>query len=114
MITEFGVDGNRVGPVEERGTYAFQANTAAYDLGVFDARPWLSGALYFVLQDFVSFPEYSGGNPLPDPPYNQKGLFDVFGNPKPVESVVSSAYHNTTQLAPLKRSSKKLQRSGGL
>jgi beta-glucuronidase len=114
VITEFGVDGNRPGPVDERGTYAFQANTAAYDLGVFDARPWLSGALYFVLQDFVSFPEYSGGNPLPDPPFNRKGLFDLLGNPKPVESVVSSAYHATVQLGPLRRSSEKLQRSGGL
>lgn len=114
IITEFGVDGNRDGPVDERGTYAFQADSAAYDLGVFNARPWLSGALYFVLQDFVSFPEYSGGNPLPDPPFNQKGLFDLTGNPKPVESVVSSIYHGTVQMAPLKRSSKKLKRSGGL
>ncbi|HWE32306.1 MAG TPA: glycoside hydrolase family 2 TIM barrel-domain containing protein [Solirubrobacteraceae bacterium] len=120
MITEFGVDGNRNGPVDERGTYAFQADTAAYDLGVFNARPWLSGALYFVLQDFVSFPEYSGGNPLPGSPYNQKGLFDVFGKPKPVESVVSSAYHDTTQLAPLKHAGRRtaasdqLQGSGGL
>ncbi len=114
IITEFGVDGNRVGPVEERGTYAFQANTAAYDLGVFNARPWLSGALYFVLQDFVSFPGYSGGNPLPNAGLNQKGLFDFSGNPKPVEAVVSASYHNTAQLSPLKRSSKKLQRTGGL
>jgi len=104
IITEFGVDGNRSGPVDERGTYAFQADTAAYDLGVFGARPWLSGALYFVLQDFVSFPEYSGGNPLPDPPYNRKGLFDLNGNAKPVEGVVSSIYHNTVQMAPRRAS----------
>lgn len=114
MITEWGVDGNRNGPSDERGTYAFQANTAAFDLGVFKARPWLSGALYFVLQDFVSFPAYSGGNPLPTTPYNQKGLFDLFGDPKPVESVVASAYHAMTQLAPIKRSSQQLQRAGGL
>jgi beta-glucuronidase len=102
IITEFGVDGNRPGPVEERGTYAFQADTAAYDLAVFAARPWLSGALYFVLQDFVSFPDYSGGNPLPDAPYNRKGLFDLLGHPKPVEPIVSAGFHHAVQIAPVK------------
>ncbi|MBV9195140.1 MAG: hypothetical protein JO168_13420 [Solirubrobacterales bacterium] len=102
FITEFGFDGNRNGPVEERGTYQFQANTAAFHLGVFATKPWLSGALYFALQDYVAFPTYSGGDPLPNPPFNQKGMVDLYGNHKPAFSVVSSIYHATQQVAPLK------------
>jgi beta-glucuronidase len=118
IITEYGVDGNRVGPVDERGTYAFQTDTAAYDLGVFAARPWLAGALYFLIQDYPAYPTYSGGNPLPTSPFNQKGLFDLSGNPKPVLSVVSGIYHATVQIAAdrrhIRRTSQQGQRTGGL
>ena len=100
MITEFGFDANRDGPVEERGTYAFQANSVAFHLGVFATKPWLSGAMYFALQDYVAFPTYSGGDPRPDPPFNQKGLVDFNGNEKPAWAVVSQIYHSTQQIAP--------------
>ena len=100
VVTEFGFDGNRDGPVEERGTYEFQANSVAFHLGVFASKPWLSGAIYFVLQDYVAFPQYSGGDPRPNPPYNEKGLLDFGGNPKPAWSVVSQIYHSTQQIAP--------------
>ena len=42
-VTEFGFDGNRDGPVEERGTYAFQSDSVAFHLDVFASKPWLSG-----------------------------------------------------------------------
>jgi beta-glucuronidase len=100
MITEFGFEASRDGPVEERGTYAFQANAVAFHLGVFATKPWLSGALYFALQNFVAWPGYTGGNPLPDPPFHQKGLLDFNGNPKPAWSVVSQIYHSTQQISP--------------
>ena len=100
MITEFGFDAGRDGPVEERGTYAFQTNSVAFHLNVFATKPWLSGAMYFALQDYVAFPQYSGGDPRPDPPYNQKGLVDFAGNPKPSFAVVSQIYHAAQQIAP--------------
>jgi len=100
MITEFGFDANRDGPVEERGTYAFQADSVAFHLGVFATKSWLSGAMYFALQNYVAFPAYSGGDPRPDPPYNEKGLVDFNGNEKPSWSVVSQIYHATQQIAP--------------
>jgi beta-glucuronidase len=101
LITEFGFEANRTGPVEERGTYAFQANAAAYHLEVFATKPWLSGALYFPLEDFAVTPGWTGGNPWPDPPFLHKGLLDLSGNPKPAFAVVSSIFHNTVQIAPL-------------
>jgi beta-glucuronidase len=100
VVTEFGFDGNRDGPVEERGTYAFQANSAAYHLGVFATKPWLSGAIYWLLQDFAAGPGWGGGDPWPDPPFVQKGLFDLQGNRKPAFAVVSSIYHATAQIGP--------------
>jgi beta-glucuronidase len=100
LISEFGFDANRNGPVEERGTYQFQANAAAYHLDVFASKQWLSGAIYFLLQDSVSFPGYTGGNPWPDPPFFHKGLLDFEGNPKPAWQVVAAIYKQTIQIEP--------------
>jgi len=100
FVTEFGFEANRNGPVEERGTYAFQSNSAAYHLGVFAARPWLSGAMYFALEDFAVSPGWSGGDPFPDPPFNQKGLIGPAGDFKPAFAVVQGIYRATIQIAP--------------
>jgi beta-glucuronidase len=100
MVTEFGFDGNRVGPVEEYGTYAFQSDSIGYHLGVFATKPWLSGAMYFALQNYVAYPGYSGGDPLSNPPFNEKGVLDFQGNRKPAADVISSIYHSTVQIAP--------------
>jgi len=100
FVTEFGFDGSRNGPVEERGTYQFQANAAAFHLSVFAAKPWLSGAFYYVLQNYYAFPGYSGGDPWPDPPLNQKGLIDQSGNHKLAFAVVQAIYKATVQIAP--------------
>ena len=35
MVTEFGAEANREGPVEEKGTWAFQQDFVNYHLGVF-------------------------------------------------------------------------------
>ena len=100
LISEFGFEGNRQGPVEERGTYAFQSDAAAYHLGVFASKPSLSGAIYWTLQDFAVTPGFGGGDPWPDPPFLQKGLVDLQGNMKPAFSLVASIYHATVQIAP--------------
>src|SRR5262249_25085951 len=96
-----GFESNVVGPVEVRGTYAFQADSTAYHLAVFASKPWLSGAVFFLLQDFASHPGWSGQNPnSPDPPWGQKGAVDRCGNLKPVYGVVSTIFHDTQQIAP--------------
>src|SRR5581483_11965176 len=41
MVSEFGFEGSRPGPVEERGTYAFQADAMTYHLDVFASKPYL-------------------------------------------------------------------------
>jgi beta-glucuronidase len=103
MVTEFGFEANRNGPVEERGTYNFQANSIAYHLGVFSTKHWLSGAIYFALQDFAARPGWGGGDPWPNPPWVQKGLVDLSGNLKPSFSVARSLFRATRQIAPQRR-----------
>lgn len=103
MVTEFGFEANRDGPVEERGTYPFQSNAAAFHLDVFATKPWLSGALYFTLQDFAVTPGWTGGNPWPDPPFLHKGLIDLHGQAKPAFAVVAQIFHATRQIGALAR-----------
>jgi beta-glucuronidase len=74
VITEFGAEANRPGPVEEKGTYAFQQDFVNYHLGVYAQKSWLSGAVYWALNEFRVRPGWEGGNPRPSPPLHQKGL----------------------------------------
>ncbi len=99
LVSEFGFEANRHGPVEERGTFEFQADAIAFHLGVFATKAWLSGAIYFALQDFAAKPGWTGGNPEGSPPFVQKGMFDLTGNIKPGFSVLSALYHATRQVA---------------
>ena len=101
MISEFGFEGNRHGPVEERGTYEFQADMARYHLGVFASKPYLSGAIWFALQNFAAGPGWTGGDPQGDPPFVEKGEIDQYGNPTPLFPVIQSIYKSTVQIAPV-------------
>jgi beta-glucuronidase len=103
FVSEFGFDGNREGPVEERGTYEFQSDSVAYHLGVFASKRWLSGAIYFLLQDYAARPGWGGGNPVPNPPFVQKGMLDLQGDAKPAFAVVAAIYHATVQIARASR-----------
>jgi beta-glucuronidase len=96
MITEFGAEANRPGPFEERGTYDFQSDWLDYHLSVYATKPWLSGAVT-MLQEFWCRPAWSGGNPKPQSPVHQKGIFDMTGNAKPAAAVISDWYHRTQQ-----------------
>jgi beta-glucuronidase len=98
-VTELGAEGNRSGPVEERGTFEFQADLYDYHLGVYATKPWLSGAMG-TLQTFKARPGWDGGNPQPTPPFHEKGVFDYAGKPKPAAAVVSRWYHQTKQYGP--------------
>jgi beta-glucuronidase len=100
MVTEFGFEGNRHGSVEERGTYEFQANTTAFHLGVFASKPYLSGAIWFAMQSFAAKPGWTGGNPLGDPPWVEKGQIDQYGNQTPLFGLTQQIYKSTVQIGP--------------
>jgi beta-glucuronidase len=98
IVSEFGAEANRSGPIDERGTYQFQSQFISTQLAAIDAAPWLSGAIYWALSDFLVRPGWSGGNPYPTPPLFTKGLISFDGTPKPAWSVVQQAYQATDQV----------------
>lgn len=100
MVTEFGFEGNRHGPVEERGTYEFQADMARYHLSVMAGRPYVSGAIWFALQFFAAWPGWTGGDPRGDPPFVEKGEIDLYGHHTPIFPVIQSIYESTRQIGP--------------
>jgi beta-glucuronidase len=99
VISEWGYGGNRNGPVEDRGTYAYQINQIEFTMNVFASKPWLTGAIYFPMQDFAAKPGFDGGDPLGTPPFVDKGVIDQYGNLKPSFAVMQSIYRSTVQIA---------------
>jgi beta-glucuronidase len=100
MVTEFGAEANRDGPPEEKGTYEYQQAFVNFHLGVFATKPWLSGAIYWALNEFWVRPGWDGGDPRPQPPVFQKGLISYDGVPKPAFADVQRWYTQTPPLVP--------------
>jgi beta-glucuronidase len=100
VITETGAEANRSGPVEERGTYEFQSAFANYHYGVYASKPWLSGAIWWTLEEFAVKPGWEGGNPWPAPPIHQKAPITMLGEKKPLFFELQRIYKGTTQWGP--------------
>jgi beta-glucuronidase len=101
FITEFGAEANHSGPRDERGTYEYQDAFMRFHVATYEKRPFINGAMAWILQDFKVRPDWGGGNPQPQPPWNQKGLVDPYGKHKPAFSLTARMYH---QVRPLGRS----------
>jgi beta-glucuronidase len=98
MITEFGAEANRNGPVEEKGTFEHQQDFVNYHLGVYATKPWLSGSLYWTLREFKIRPEWDGGNPRPSPePLHQKGVIAYDGSRKPAFGDIQRLFRSVDQ-----------------
>lgn len=97
MITEFGAEANRDGPIEEKGTWAFQQEWINYQMGVFASKPWLSGAVYWALNEFWVRPGWEGGNPRPAAPIHQKGVVTYDGVKKPAFFDIQRWFKQTIQ-----------------
>ena len=103
MISEFGAEANRDGPIEERGTFQFQQDFITYHLGVYATKPWLSGAVYWALQEFRVRPQWDGGNPRALPPLHQKGVVSFDGAPKPGFGTLQQQFRATKQITAARR-----------
>jgi beta-glucuronidase len=98
VVSEFGAEANRDGPVEEKGTWTFQQDFVNFHLGVHASKPWLSGAIYWAMNEFRVRPGWEGGNPRPQAPIHQKGLLR-YGDlsRKPAWADVQRSYAATQQ-----------------
>lgn len=97
FVTEFGAEANRPGPVREKGTYAFQARYLRRHIEAAASRPYLNGAIVWALRDFRVHSAWSGGNPKPRPPWNQKGIIRANGSPKPAFYEVQRTFARLAQ-----------------
>jgi beta-glucuronidase len=100
FVTEFGAEANRRGSVREKGTYAFQSRYLREHLRAAASRPYLNGALVWVLKDFRVHSAWTGDNPKPQPPWNQKGILSARGRPKPAYQVVKRALADPPRASP--------------
>jgi beta-glucuronidase len=103
VISEFGAEANRDGPIEEKGTFQHQQDFVNYHLGVHGSKPWLSGSIYWALEEFRVRPGWEGGNPRPQQPIHQKGLITFDGRRKPAFFDVQRIFRGTTQLRAARR-----------
>jgi beta-glucuronidase len=83
FVQEFGAEANRSGPIDEKGTFEYQRDLIGYHLDTYDRRPFVNGANVWLLRDFKVRPDWDGGNPEPNPPYNEKGLVGINDDRKP-------------------------------
>ncbi len=97
LVSEFGAEANRSGPVEEKGTFEFQSDFVNYHLGVYATKPWLTGAIYWALEEFRVRPGWNGGNPYPNSPIHEKGLITFNGVRKPAFAEVQRIFKATDQ-----------------
>jgi beta-glucuronidase len=103
-VTEFGAEANREGPLEEKGTYAFQEDFIRHHLETFATKPWLSGSVYWALQEFRVRPYWGGGNPWGTPPYHTKGVVRLDWTTKPGWAALRAGHRKLRQYVPLARS----------
>jgi beta-glucuronidase len=92
FVTEFGAEANRDGPPNEKGTYAFQTGLLESNLRTDARKPFLNGAVVWLLRDFAVRPGWDGGNPHPTPPVNAKGLVNQYGQKKPAFGAVAAMF----------------------
>jgi beta-glucuronidase len=100
FVTEFGAESNRTGPVDQKGTYEFQRKLLRHHVKTYIDKTYLNGALNWILRDFRSRPDWEGGNPTPQPPWNQKGLTDARGRKKPAFNALAKLYGSVRPASP--------------
>ena len=86
MITEFGSEASRPGPVTQRGSYEFQAKFAADHLAVHASKPYVNGSIHWALRDFRVTPAWKGGAPADwsTPPWHNKSPIEENDGLKPL------------------------------
>ncbi len=98
VVSEYGAEANRSGPVEEKGTFEHQQDFVNYHLGVHNSKPWLTGSIYWALQEFRVRPNWDGGNPRPNSPIHEKGVLRFDGTKKPAWFDLQRHFQQTQQL----------------
>ena len=100
FVTEFGAESNRK---RRRSTRRARTRSSATSCAItsktYIKKRYLNGAIAWVLKDFRSRPDWEGGNPTPQPPWNQKGLADARWHKKPAFDALAKLYKSVPPVA---------------
>jgi hypothetical protein len=100
VITEYGAEASKYGPVEQRGTYEFQRKFAIDHLRVHVSKPYVNGSIWWALRDFRVHPQWEGGAPpeFAMPPWHNKSLIEEDNSHKPIYNEVRRRWRKTSAL----------------
>ncbi|HEY8769488.1 MAG TPA: glycoside hydrolase family 2 TIM barrel-domain containing protein [Thermoleophilaceae bacterium] len=100
VITEFGSEATRNGPVTQRGSFEFQSRYARQHLAIHASKRYINGSIYWALKDFRVDPTWLGGAPRDwaTPPWHNKSLIDESGAIKPIYRVMQKLWGRTKPL----------------
>ena len=102
VITEFGAEASRSGPVEQKGTYEFQRKFALDHIAIHSSKRFVNGSIYWALRDFRVHQTWQGGAPpeFATPPWHNKSLIDETNVRKPAFLSVARVFRRTKPLLP--------------
>jgi len=100
VITEFGAEATRSGPVEQKGTFEFQRKWVMDHLAIHASKPFVNGSIHWALRDFRVHQTWQGGTPdeYAQPPWHNKSLLEENNHRKPVFLDVARLYRRTKPL----------------
>jgi beta-glucuronidase len=100
VITEFGAEASRPGPVEQPGSYEYQRKFITDHLAVHASKPYVYGSIHWALRDFRVDPTWQGGAPAEwaTPPWHNKSLIEETNRRKPAFSTVRRLFRKTRPL----------------
>jgi len=95
MITEFGAESVRDGPVSQPGSREFQSRFVLQHLRIHGSKDFVAGSIHWALRDFRVDPTWTGGAPRDwsTPPWNNKSLIEEFNERKPVYFELRKRWH---------------------
>jgi beta-glucuronidase len=100
VITEFGAEATRSGPVEQKGTYEFQRKFATDHVAIHGSKPFVNGSIYWALRDFRVHQTWQGGAPAEyaNPPWHNKSLIEETNARKPAFLDLARVFRRTKPL----------------
>ena len=100
MVTEFGAEASRPGPVEQKGTYEFQRRFVRDHLAVHASKRYVAGSIHWALRDFRVYPQWTGGAPngWATPPWHNKSLIEENNGRKPAYFDMRRSWRRTKPL----------------
>jgi beta-glucuronidase len=105
VITEYGAEAARNGPVEQKGTFEFQRKFAADHLAIHASKPYVNGSIWWALRDFRVHPQWAGGAPegYTTPPWHNKSLIEENNGRKRIYFDMRARWRKTKPLRPVRR-----------